>query len=175
MTQGLVSLFSDCVESVMQSSHVPHHEEHGTVVIESHNGSDPGHCSQALTEQRAAIGIIVFSSTCKTLYANQAAYEFLKVLNRWENGHTTDGALPGAIAGLYDQMGLVLARRIKKSDGETLEARRLLMGEGRMVQLHAFGLRDRLGVQGSRVVITMQSLTHPFIRDESHEVIPALI
>jgi hypothetical protein len=153
-----------------------HHEEHGAVVIESHNGSDPGHCSQAFTEQRAAIGIIVFSSTCKTLYANQAAHEFLKVLNRWEHGHATDGALPGAIAGLYDQMEPVLARRIKKSDGETLEARRLLMGEGRMVQLHAFGLRDRLGVQGgSRIVITMQSLTQAVISDESREMIPALI
>jgi hypothetical protein len=174
MTQGLASLYSDCVESVMQNSHVPHHREHGAVVIEAHNGSDPGHCSQALTERRAAIGIIVFSSTCKTLYANQAAYEFLKVLNRWENGHATDGALPGAIAGLYDQVELMLARRIKKGDGETLEARGLLMGEGRTVQLHAFGLHDRLEVQGSRVVITMQVLTHS-VSDESGRTIPVSI
>lgn len=175
MTQGLASLFSDCVESVIQSSQVPHHGEPGAVVIESHNGSDPWHCSQALTEQRAAIGIMVFSSMCKTLYANQAAYEFLKVLNQWENGHATDGALPGAIAGLYDQMELVLTRRIKKGDGETLKAQRLLTGEGRAVRLYAFGLRDRLGVQGSRVVITMQSLTHPFISGEYREMIPASI
>jgi len=175
MTQGLASLFSDCVESVIQSSHVPYHGEHGAVGIESHNGSDPGHCSQALTEQRAAIGIMVFSSTCKTLYANQAASEFLKVLNRWEHGHATDGALPGVIAGLYDQMELVLARRIKKGDGETLKAQRLLTGEGRTVRLYAFGLRDRPGVQGSRIVITMQSLPQLFISDESREMIPALI
>lgn len=161
MTQGLASSFSDCVESGIQSSQVPHHGEHGKVMIESPTDDDPGRCGQALAEQRAPIGIIVFSSTCKTLYANQAAYEFLKVLNRWENGHATDGALPGAIAGLYDQMKRVLARRIKKGDGETLQVRRLLMGEGRRVQLHAFGLRDRLGVEGSRVVITMQGLTPP--------------
>ncbi|HEX7765865.1 MAG TPA: hypothetical protein VF443_04085 [Nitrospira sp.] len=121
---------------------------------------------------------MVFSSTCKTLYANQTAYEFLKMLNRWEHGHATDGALPGAIAGLYDQMEVVLVRRIKKGDGETLKAQRLLTGEGRTVRLNAFGLREQPGVQGSRIVITMQSLTHPFvsgISNESREMIPALI
>jgi len=174
MTQGLASLFSDCGEFVIQSSQVPQPGEHGAVVIESRNGNDAGHCSQALTEQRAAIGIMVFSSMCKTLYANQAAYEFLKALNRWENGHATDGALPGAIAGLYDQVEPMLARRIKKGDGETLKAQRLVTGEGRTVQLHAFGLRDRLEVQGSRVVITMQVLTHP-VSDESGRTIPVSI
>ena len=175
MTQGLASLFSDCVEPVIQSSQVPQPGEHGAVVIDSRNGNDAGHCSQALTEQRAAIGIMVFSSMCKTLYANQAAHEFLKALNRWENGHATDGALPGAIAGLYDQMELVLVRRIKKGDGETLKAQRLVTGEGRTVRLYAFGLRDRPGVQGSRIVITMQSLTHTSITDESREMAPVLI
>lgn len=145
------------------------------VVIVSHNGGDSRPCSQALTEQRAGIGIMVFSSTCKTLYANQAAYEFLKVLNRWEHGHATDGALPGAIAGLYDQMELVLARRIIKGDSGRLEARCLITGEGRTVRLNAFGLRDRPGVRESRVVITLQSLTPPFISAESREMIPASI
>lgn len=171
MTQGIVSLLPDCVESGALSSQVPQHEE---VVIESPHGGDPGYCSQALAKQPAGIGIIVFSSTCKALYANQAAYEFLKVLNRWESGHATDGALPGAIAGLYDQMELLLARRIKKGDGEKLEARRLIKGEGRTVRLNGFGLRDRLGVQGSRVVITMQVHTHP-LSDESCRTIPVSI
>jgi hypothetical protein len=171
MTQGIASLLSDSAESGIQSSQVP---QHGEVVIESSNGGDPGHCDQALTGQRAGIGIIVFSSTCKTLYANQAAYEFLKLLNRWESSHATDGALPGAIAGLYDQMELSLARRMMNGDSETLEERRLLMGEGLTVQLNAFGLRDRLGVQGSRVVITMKVHTHPS-SDESNETIPASI
>lgn len=175
MTQGLASLFSDCIESVIQSSQVPQPGEHGPVVIESRNGNDAGHRSQALTEQRAAIGIMVFSSMCKALYANKAAYEFLKVLNRWENGHATDGALPGVIAGLYDQMELVLVSRIKKGDGETRTAQRLVTGEGQTVRLYAFGLRDRLGVQGSRIVITMQSLPHTFISAESREMVPALI
>ena len=175
MTQGLASLFSDCVESVIQSSQVPQPGEPEAVVVESRNGSGSGHRSRALTEQRAAIGIMVFSSMCKTLYANQAAHEFLKALNRWESGHATDGALPGAIAGLYDQMELVLVRRIKKGDGKTLKSQRLVTEEGRTVRLYAFGLRDRLEVQGSRIVITMQSLTHTSISDESCEMAPALI
>jgi len=156
MTQALVSLSSDRAESSMQGVKVP---EPGDVMVESHPGDDPGRCAQTLAEPCAGIGIMVFSSTCKTLYANQAAYEFLKMLNRWEHGHATHGALPGAIAGLYDQMDLVLAGRNMQGDGEKLEAQRLLTGEGRTVRLNAFGLRDRLGVREPRVVITMQSLT----------------
>lgn len=171
MTQGLASSFSDCVESGIQSVKAPQPAE---VMVESQAGDDPGCYGQALAEHCACIGIMVFSSTCKTLYANQTASEFLRALNRWENGHATDGALPDAIAGLYDQMELLLSSRMMNGDGETLEARRLLMGEGRTVQLHAFGLRDRLGVQGSRVVITMQVLTHP-VSDESCRTIPVSI
>lgn len=155
MIEGFVSLSSECTETGMQGLKVSRPRE---VMVESQTGDDPGRCGQPLAEHYAGIGIMVFSSTCKTLYANQAAYEFLKVLNRWEHGHATDGALPGAIAGLYDQMELVLTHRIKKGDGENLEARRLITGEGRRVRLHAFGLGDRPGGQGSRVVITMQSL-----------------
>jgi hypothetical protein len=99
---------------------------------------------------------MVFSSTCKTLYANQTAYGFLKVLNRWENGHATDGALPDVIAGLYDRMELLLSSRMMNGADEELEAQRLLMGEGRTVRLHAVGLPDRRGMEGSRVVITIE-------------------
>jgi hypothetical protein len=153
MTQGLALLVSDCAESGIQSISVP---QPGDVEIESYHGGDPGRCGQALTGQRAGIGIMVFSSSCKTLYANQAAYGLIKVLNRWERGHATDGVLPDAIAGLYDQMELALASRMMNGDGKRLEARRLLMGEGRTVRLHAVGLPDRRGMEGSRVVITIE-------------------
>ena len=161
MAQALVSMSSDCTESSMQVVKVP---EPGEGMVESHLGDDPGHCAQALAEPCAGIGIMVFSSTCKTIYANQAAYEFLKVLNRWEHGHATDGALPEAVAGLYDQMDLVLAGRHAQGVGRKLEGQRLLTREGRTVQLKAFGLRGQLGVREPRVVITMQSLADPSIR-----------
>ena len=89
MTQGRASLLSNCVELSLQGLHV---SQHGEVVIVSHNGGDSGPCTQALTEQGASLGIMVFSSTCHVLYADQAAHHFLKVLNRRENGHATDGA-----------------------------------------------------------------------------------
>lgn len=160
MAQALVSMSSDRTESSMPVVKVP---EPGECMVESHPGDDPGRCAQVLAESCAGIGILVLSSTCKTLYANQAAYEFLKVLNRWEHGHATDGALPGAIAGLYDQMDLVLAGRNMQGDGEKLKAQRLLTGEGRTVRLNVFGLRDRLGVREPRVVIMMQRLTDPLV------------
>ncbi len=172
MTQDLVTVSSDCAEISLQNVKAP---QTGDVMVASPAGDDPGRCSQVRAAPCAGIGIMVFSSTCRTVYANQAAAEFLKMLNRWEHGHATDGALPGAIAGLYDQMELLLARRTRKGDGEKLEARSLLTGEDRTVRLSAFGLRDRLGMRESRVVVTMQSLPHPFLSAESREAMPASI
>ena len=56
---------------------------------------------------------------------------------------------------------LSLASRMMRGDGTPPEVRRLFVGEGQTVRLQAFGLHSRLGIQGSRVVITMQRLTHP--------------
>lgn len=157
MTESLASLLSNCVEFSVQGSHV---SQHGKIVIVSHNGGDSGHCSRALTEQRTSLGIMVFSSTCRVLYANQAAYHFLKVLNRLENGHATDGALPASIAHLFDEMLKSLESRITNRDQKPLEARRLLVGQDQPVLLQVFELPDRLGLQQSRVVITMEEITH---------------
>lgn len=170
MIEGLVSLSEDCREFSLQDMQAP---QPGEVSMASRTGGDPVHCGQALAQPCVGIGIMVLSSTCKTLYANQSASEFLKVLNRWEHGHATDGALPGAIAGLYDRLEPVLARRVTQGDGERLEARRLITGEGRTVRLNAFGLYDRLGMRESRVVITMQTLSHAAICDEISEAIAA--
>lgn len=172
MIERLGSLSADCPEFSLRDLKAPQSRD---VPGESHTGDVSGPCGQALATPCAGTGIMIFSSTCKTVYANQAACEFLKVLNRWEHGHATDGALPRAIAGLYDRMEVLLARRIMKGDGQKLEARRLITGEGRTVRLNAFGLRDRPGMGESRVVITMHSPAHPFVRHESGETIPASI
>ena len=150
MTQGLASVLSDCVECS-----VPHSQgsRQGEVVIVPRRGGDFGHGSRAFTEQ---VGIMVFSSTCKVLYANQAAHHFLKALNRQENGHATDGALPASIARLFDEMLQSLECRITNRDQKPLQARRLLEGQDRSVLLQVFGLSDRFGLPRSRVVITLE-------------------
>jgi hypothetical protein len=168
MTRGLASSLSHCAEFSVQDTHLSEHREVPTV---SHNNSDSGDLSQPTTKQRASLGIMVFSSSCKVLYANQAAYHFLKVLNRRENSHATPGVLPVSIADLFDQILKSLESRITDRGYEQLEGRRLLVEQEQSVLLQAFGVPDRLGMQRSRVVITIQSVIRP-VDAESSEAIP---
>lgn len=164
MTQGLASSLSSSAESSVQGVHL---SQHGEVLTVSQNDSDPGGLSQGLTQQRAGLGIMVFSSTCKVLYANQAAYHFLKALNWRENGHATHGALPVSIADLFDQILKSLESRITNREHQQLEARRVLAAQDHSVLLQAFGLPDKLGLQRPRVVITMQDVNRLFDAESS--------
>ncbi len=158
MTQGLASSLTNLVEFRAQDMRV---SQHGEVLSVPQNSGESEDLSRDITTQRAGLGIMVFSSACKVLYANQAAYHFLKALNHWENGHATDGALPDSIAGLFDQIRKSLESRVTNRDHERFEGRRLLVGEDQSVLLQGFGLPDRLGILRSRVVITMQGGIRP--------------
>lgn len=153
MAPGFSSLSTSCSGFVVQD---PHSSQHGEGLTVPHDSTGSGDLSQEITKQRAGLGIMVFSSARKVLYANQAAYQFIKALNHVENGHATHGALPVAIADLFDQILKSIESRIATRDYEQLEAKRLLAGQDQAVILQAFGLSDRLGMQRSRVVITMQ-------------------
>jgi len=169
MTQGLASLLVDCPEFGTQEAQMSQEKE---ALTGPQNGSDSVVLSQVLPKPRGLVGIMVFSSSCKMLYANQTAYEFLKLLNWWENGHTTDGALPGAVAGLFDLMQLALASPMRNGEHEWLEVRRVLVGQDDPVLLQAFGLRDQPGGGGSRVVIRMRAMIRP-CGDTLSDLIPA--
>lgn len=164
MTQGLASSLSNRVGSCKQGTCL---SLHGEVLIVSHNSSDSENLSRVITKQGGGLGIMVFSSACNMLHANQAAHHFLKVLNRGENGHATDGALPVSIADLFDQILQSLESRGTNHDHEQLEVRRSLAGQDQPVLLHAVGLPNRLGIQRSRVVITMQEVIRPFDAESS--------
>lgn len=110
----------------------------------------------AVRNHDGSLGIMVFSSTCQVLYANQAAYHFIERLNRQENGQAPIGALPVSIADLFHEMLTSLERRSMDQDQQQLEARRWVLGQGSPLMLQAFGLPDRLKTQHLRVVITMQ-------------------
>lgn len=112
--------------------------------------------SQGITGDRAGLGIMVFSSACKMLYANQAAYHLLKRLNRRENGHATVGALPSSMTDLFDRIVKSLESRIASGTCEQVEARRLLEGQDESIMLQAFGLPDQQGLQRARIVMTIQ-------------------
>jgi hypothetical protein len=132
------------------------HQPEVLVVSQNTGNSDSEIFSQGITGDRAGLGIMVFSSACKMLYANQAAYYFLKTLNRRENGHATVGALPSSMTDLFDRIVKSLESRIANGTCEQVEARRRLEGENEPILLQAFGLPDQQGMQRARIVMTIQ-------------------
>lgn len=171
MTHDLASSPSNRAEFRAQDMHMLQHQE---VLAVSLSTSDSGDLSRDITKLPTSVGIMVFSSACEVLYANQAAYHFLKTLNHREKGHAIHGALPVSIADLFDQILKSLESRIANRDHPQLEARRLLVGQDQSVLLRGFGIPDRLGIQRSRVVITMQRRIRPFDA-ESREANPISI
>lgn len=85
-------------------------------------------------------GIVVFSSTRKALYVNEAGQQLLRQLNRNENGHSAGSAIPRSVNHLLDEMLPLL--QVGCAD--------------RSVMVRTFGIPDRLDVKRSLVVLTMQ-------------------
>jgi hypothetical protein len=106
-------------------------------------------------------GIMVLSSTCKLLYANKAAHDFLRRLNRKESDHPTNGAFPRSVDNLFGEMLNLLRTPVTNRGGKQLEARRLVAARDQPVLLQAFGIPDRLDIQRSRIVITIQETPPP--------------
>lgn len=172
MTQGAAAVVVDCPKASTQQ--VPLSQEREVLSV-PHAGSDSGEPGQVLTDERTTVGIMVFSASCTMLYANQAAFHFLTLLNYRETGHATPGALPASIADLFDQVRLAISSRMIMSGACNLfEARRVLMGQDQAVFLQAFGLPGRLETQGLRVVVTMEGVI-PSTADSSGDAIPISI
>ena len=137
MTQGGASAF--VVSPEVSAQLVPASLEREALPAPD-TGSTVGEPGQALTKQWATVGIMVFSPSCTVLYANQAAYHFLTLLNYRETGHATSGALPASVADLFDQIRLSLASRIMNGACKQIEASQVLLGQDQAVFLQACGL-----------------------------------
>ncbi len=104
-------------------------------------------------------GIVVFSSTRKALYVNEVGQQHLLQLNRNENGHSANTAIPRSVDHLLDEMLSLLQVRGSDRGWKQLEARRLLVAPDRSVLVRTFGISDRLDIKRSLIVLTIQE-TH---------------
>jgi hypothetical protein len=104
-------------------------------------------------------GIVVFSSTRKALYVNEVGQQHLLQLNRNENGHSANTAIPRSVDHLLDEMLSLLQVRGSDRGWKQLEARRLLVAPDRSVLVRTFGIPDRLDIKRSVIVLTIQE-TH---------------
>jgi hypothetical protein len=104
-------------------------------------------------------GIVVFSSTRKALYVNEVGQQHLLQLNRNENGHSANTAIPRSVDHLLDEMLSLLQVRGSDRGWKQLEARRLFVAPDRSVLVRTFGISDRLDIKRSLIVLTIQE-TH---------------
>ena len=100
-------------------------------------------------------GIVVFSSARKVLYVNEAAHNFFRRLNRVENEHSTQGAVPRSVDNLLDEMLKLLRPAVRNRRWKRLEARPLVAAD-QPVLVQAFGIPNGADTQRSLIVLTIQ-------------------
>ena len=105
---------------------------------------------------RADSGILVFSSSCTVLYANQLAHQFLRRLNRVENGDSAKSSIPTSVADLLDVVLTSLETRTAQRARTHLEAKRLMMGQDQPLLLRVFVTADQPDITQSRIVLTIR-------------------
>lgn len=127
----------------------------------SQDEGDSGYPISLAARGHVNSGIMVLSSTGKVLYANKAAHDFLGQLNRRENDHSTNGVFPESVDNLFGEMLKLLRTPVTNRGWKQLEARRLVVGRDQQVLLQAFGIPDRLDMQRSRIVLTIQETPDP--------------
>ena len=113
------------------------------------------------SKQHANAGILVLSLNRKVLYANKAAHDFLTRLNRIENDPSTNGAFPRSVDSLLSEVLRLLRAAVLNCDWKHLEAKGLVADAARPLLVQAFAIPDRLGIQRSRIVLTIQETSYP--------------
>jgi len=123
---------------------------------DDHNASAAVSCTE---RGQLNSGIVVFSSTRKALYVNEVGQQLLLQLNRNENGHSANTAIPRSVDHLLDEMLPLLQVGGSDRGWKQLEARRLVVAPDRSVLVRTFGISDRLDIKRSLIVLTIQE-TH---------------
>lgn len=119
---------------------------------------EPAQPTQMATERPPVPGIMVFTATCRLLYSNGAARDFLKRLSQEDGGEATDYSLQPVIARLFNQTRQVVERRPMQGDEGRLDTVRLVVGRDQPVLLQAFGFSDRVDPHRSRIVVRMEAV-----------------
>ena len=101
-------------------------------------------------------GIVVFSSSLKALYMNEAARELLIRMTRKENERAPGGTLPRSVNELLDEMLPLLRTATMDRGWKQPEARRLFTAPDQSVLVKTFGIHNRLDVRRSLIVLTIQ-------------------
>lgn len=100
-------------------------------------------------------GILVFSSTRKALYVNEAAKVMLMRLKQQENGHSA-GAIPNVIDRLLEDILPMLRAAGRPHGWGELTAKPSIVASDPPIWIKAIGVHGEGDDQRSLVVITIQ-------------------
>jgi len=160
MRPGLASLLFNRAEGRTDDTHVSQIREDMTTPQDKSDSELP---VPVPTRGQPDSGIIVYSSSGRALYVNNAARQFLTRVNGREHGpsiHEHD-PFPSLVADLLNGMLKSLEARTTTGDRRVLQARRLVVRQDQPVLLQAFAIPDRLDIQRSRIVLTLQETPGP--------------
>jgi hypothetical protein len=101
-------------------------------------------------------GIVVFSSTRKTLYINQAAHHILSRLAQRENEHGHYCNLLRSANDLLDETLPFLRAAGMEYSCKQLNVRRLIAARDQSVLVKTFGIRNRMNIRQPLIVLTLQ-------------------
>lgn len=113
------------------------------------------------SKRHVKAGIVVLSLNRKVLYANKAAHDFLAQLNRIENDPSTNGAFPRSVDNLLGEVLRLLRAAVLNCDWKHLETKGVVANADQPLLVQAFAIPDRLGIQRSRIVLTIQETSYP--------------
>ena len=116
---------------------------------------DSTHGIQSVVRAPLKAGILVFSSTRKALYVNEAAKVMLMRLKQQENGHST-GAIPNVIDRLVEDILPMLRTAGRPHGWGEVTAKPSIAASDPPIWIKAFGVHGAGDDQRSLVVITIQ-------------------
>ncbi len=111
-----------------------------------------------LPREARSPGILVLASTMKILYVNRRAWELAGLAGQVGPWDSSDQALPPVLAEVCAIVRTALEARAESGQPDQFEYKRVIGEFGRRVQIHGFGLPNRLSFLQSRIVIVLDEL-----------------
>lgn len=122
---------------------------------------------EAMAEDRASIGVLVFSATLQLLYLNRKAQELTGHLHEARKGRPVDDAIPPEVMGLCEDLVSLRRTHPGAKDWEQVQRTRTTMTPRCPMLLRGFGIPHATTSQEGRLVVLMEELHAQMVLSEA--------
>ena len=112
----------------------------------------------SIADKRAGPGILMLSACMQMLYRDRRSSELCSHINRYHNGTVANGVLPPAVADFCAEIRKALQEPTAAREGEHFRIKRVIGDPACPVFLYGLGVRDRNGIQHSRILVIMEEI-----------------